>query len=498
MGRVSIPDTFSTLGPEDCSLGQDENYYETIASLPEHLGAHALSALRDCVQDPSILAAFRTEQGFRDSLLRSVSESSILTTFSEALKGQARLTPFKFAYKFPKSFGDQPPQVATFNVRPASMPPTNVHVIIGRNGVGKTMLLWNLASLLCQAKPPIEYGQLEFLSGNGGESGPERFTNLVTVTFSAFDPFRVPHAGAQFSGDMRYAYVGLRKPPLQRQLTTSEDESFSSVDAPGDEPPHLPPLEAGAKDLRELSSEFQESLARCLSGPRRRRWIDGVRTLETDPGFEELGIPSLLETELDDAVAVSKVSEVFDSLSAGHRIVLLTVTRLVELVDERTLVLLDEPEAHLHPPLLSSFIRVLSALLILRNGAAIVATHSPVVLQEVPKDCVWVLRRSGETVHVERPDIETFGENTGVLTREVFGLVRCANSDRRRPHPRQTARMPRLRLPRIVWRSADSINALASSELSQLPSRTPSFLAPFTRRMPAASSGLSRPVSAAS
>ena len=53
---------------------------------------------------------------------------------------------------------------------------------------------------------------------------------------------------------------------------------------------------------------------------------------------------------------------------------------------------------------------------------AIVATHSPVVLQEVPKSCVWVLQRSGNYAKAERPKGETFGENVGVLTREVFGL----------------------------------------------------------------------------
>lgn len=114
--------------------------------------------------------------------------------------------------------------------------------------------------------------------------------------------------------------------------------------------------------------------------------------------------------------------EAFHRLSSGHKIVLLTVARLVELVDERTLVLLDEPESHLHPPLLSSFIRALSNLLVLRNGVAIVATHSPVVLQEVPRSCVWVLRRHGEALRAERPAIETFGENVGILTHEVFQL----------------------------------------------------------------------------
>jgi len=95
---------------------------------------------------------------------------------------------------------------------------------------------------------------------------------------------------------------------------------------------------------------------------------------------------------------------------------------LIETVREKTLVLIDEPEAHLHPPLLSAFIRTLSDLLVEKNGVAIIATHSPVILQEVPKNCVWKIFRSGKVSHCERPQIETFGENVGVLTREVFGL----------------------------------------------------------------------------
>ena len=41
-------------------------------------------------------------------------------------------------------------------------------------------------------------------------------------------------------------------------------------------------------------------------------------------------------------------------------------------------------------------------------------------------------------------------------------------------------------------------SALAWSAVSQLPSRTPRFFGPLTRRMPAARSGLSKPESAAS
>jgi hypothetical protein len=56
------------------------------------------------------------------------------------------------------------------------------------------------------------------------------------------------------------------------------------------------------------------------------------------------------------------------------------------------------------------------------RGVAIIATHSPVVLQEVPRTCVWKLRRSGSLLAAAPPEIETFGENVGVLTREAFGL----------------------------------------------------------------------------
>ena len=117
-----------------------------------------------------------------------------------------------------------------------------------------------------------------------------------------------------------------------------------------------------------------------------------------------------------------KVLKLFERLSSGHAIVLLTLTKLVETIEEKTLVLLDEPEGHLHPPLLSAFIRALSDLLIDKNAVAIIATHSPVIVQEVPKNCVWKLSRFGLNAKAERFEIEIFGENIGTLTREIFGL----------------------------------------------------------------------------
>lgn len=108
----------------------------------------------------------------------------------------------------------------------------------------------------------------------------------------------------------------------------------------------------------------------------------------------------------------------FLGLGPGHKAVLLTVTRLAEVVRDRTLVLLDGPGL----PLLSALARALSGLLSGQGSAAVIATHSPVVLREVPRHCVWVLRRSGSVTRAGRPQAETFGENIGTLTSEVLGL----------------------------------------------------------------------------
>ena len=116
------------------------------------------------------------------------------------------------------------------------------------------------------------------------------------------------------------------------------------------------------------------------------------------------------------------IKNAFSRLSSGHKVVLLIISCCVDKLEEQSIVLLDEPENHLHPPLLSAFIRALSHLLVDRNGVAIISTHSPVVLQEVPSSCVWALYRSGDYLTAERLSVETFGTSIGTLTSEVFGL----------------------------------------------------------------------------
>jgi predicted ATP-dependent endonuclease of OLD family len=175
------------------------------------------------------------------------------------------------------------------------------------------------------------------------------------------------------------------------------------------------------KTPTDLVNDLVRSFQSCLSQPtKRERWLRAIKRLESDINFAEMDLGGLMQN--DDYETTRRIGALAGRMSSGHSIVLLTITKLVDTVEEKTLVLLDEPESHLHPPLLSAFTRALSDLLHNRNGVAVIATHSPVVLQEVPRSCVLILSRTRAEARADRPERETFGENVGILTREVFGL----------------------------------------------------------------------------
>lgn len=388
-----LPDNFF-------SLGQDVEYYKKIRNeLSEEFAESLLSALRDVVFDQALLSKVSSEKSFATSLTRGIRMSVIEGQFKRVLDGGAPLTDFEFKYR-QKGSEKTAAFDLSFTVEHESKPPTNIHVLIGRNGVGKTTLLNNMTRAILPQAGAAESPGSFFIENFIKESPmPEDFfTAVVSVSFSAFDPFRpIPDQPNRNNG-IAYFYIGMKNIP-------------DGLDKP-----------VSLKSHTDLCNDFLTSLGSCFSvSAKKDRWVAAIKRLESDDNFAEMELTLL--AELGDGVAVQQTARNrFERMSSGHAIVLLTMTRLVETVDEKTLVLMDEPESHLHPPLLSAFTRALSDLLNNRNGVAIIATHSPVVVQEVPRSCVWTMERSRAEGATNRPEIETFGENVGVLTREIFGL----------------------------------------------------------------------------
>lgn len=395
----SIPTRFTQLSEQYFSLGQDEVYYSNLRALSSDERYDVLRALRDVAADNDILEDALDEPVMGVSLLRFVDRETVKNQFRRILSGGKVLTDFEFGFSVRPHEESLSNLDFTFSVTAKSNPPTNTHVIIGRNGVGKTTVL----NVMAKSLSTNTSAQGRFIS-HGSGNNYSAFAGIVSVAFSAFDPFEPLATRINKSRGTTYTYIGLKK-----ALSSDQNQQYKeSRDYP-------------MMSREELADMFGGSVRNILAQRgRSARWSRALATLSSDPIFADHDFGSLSQLPTENITIAAKAK--FDSLSSGHKIVLLTVARLIESVQERTLVLIDEPEAHLHPPLLSALMSTLSDLLIDRNAVAIVATHSPVVLQEVPRNCVSILGRAGNFSTVQRPELETFGENVGVLTREVFGL----------------------------------------------------------------------------
>lgn len=408
-GYTSLPDSFHRLDASYCSLGQEVEYYESLMRVRSSLRDDYLRSIRDAVADPSIEALFENEPAWGTSLLRFGQAANALAVGRELLQGRRRRHGVAgFTFERPGSAN------IDFRFDDTSPLPGRTNVIIGYNGVGKTRLLADIANTVSKVNRgsghPNDEGRL---SGND-----QTFAAVIAVSYSAFDHFALPMLPAQqvsAKQDSRteafgYVYCGLRR--------------IEAVEIP-ERTAHSAHAEVGKirghhlKNLDEIDAEFLGALsdARQRDGGDRIAVSTALELLEREPSFGRIGIsPSAWVADPDQADAE------IEKLSTGHKIVLNIVVQLAAHLRRRSLVLLDEPETHLHPPLLAALLKAIQRLLEHYDSFAIMATHSPVALQEVPANSVQVLSRFGDFSEVSPPEIETFGENLSAITRNVFSL----------------------------------------------------------------------------
>jgi predicted ATPase len=388
---LKVDDKFEKLADNYFSLGTDDTYYENLNTLGDDVRDQILKALNDIAFNVDIYNKAIKEDVTVTSLMRDISFSTVTDQYRRIANGGARLTDYSFAYFFPQDRVKTNPLKVDFNVIANHNPPTNIQIIIGRNGVGKSHLLNGMIdSLLGNSNNESSNGKFVF----SNYSQTEAFSNLICVTFSAFDEFQFHNKPA--NSHIKYHYVGIKNLENIKQIS------------------------GNSTGQANFSDEFTSSIGLIMSASKSARWKKVIKLLDSDPIFKDENFIEVIDNY--NSNDLKPIQDKFAKLSSGHKIILLTITRLVELLQDKSLVFFDEPETHLHPPLLSSFTRALLELLTSRNAVCIMTTHSPIVLQEVPKSCVFKLSRKGAFAKFESPELETFGENIGVLTNDIFGL----------------------------------------------------------------------------
>ncbi|MHA6829211.1 AAA family ATPase [Ralstonia pseudosolanacearum] len=107
-------------------------------------------------------------------------------------------------------------------------------------------------------------------------------------------------------------------------------------------------------------------------------------------------------------------------LSSGEISFLRFAAQACLYIENGSLLLLDEPETHLHPNFISSFVAVLDNVLAQTGSAAVIATHSVYFVREVFSEQVTVLRTKDGIVSIEPLRLQTFGADVGAISYFVF------------------------------------------------------------------------------
>ncbi len=423
---ILIQSDISELGEDFCSVGDSLDYYERLRDLGE-LGVEILRRLRDVVQSPDLVDQFKGEAGWGTSLFRDQRDAGANFRYlaSGIVQGHYSEEPADqqpFSFQMPGWLSAVNVDTRSENPDPFSEPllPQRVNVLVGRNGSGKSTLLSRLARVAYAsttervAKPLSHLGTM--LPAGAG------FPRVVTIAFSPFDNFRLPGSDArnvaQIAKDTqrgvgRFAFIGLRDFAAEAEVSLSDLPSST--------------LGQGVPDVDRVSQTRLKSIADLVDDFDRYRskiQEDESRQLVLRQALTKLKVGLVSEEWLDGPAAgtAEEASAWFRRCSTGHKIAVLVVFGLVARLEHRSIVLIDEPESHLHPPLLSAMMHALRLILRKFESSALVATHSPVVVQECLARHVHVVRREGESIAVRPVTAETFGESIGLITSQVFGM----------------------------------------------------------------------------
>lgn len=417
---------FSQLGDDFCSVGNSLDYYERVKTLPQVQRKKLLEGLRDVVAEPERVSRFKKEEGWGVSLFRYEKDESYLLLARGLLTGDYSKLPgekLQFSFSMP---GWLAPTEFEFSIGDSSSDdmevrvlPERIAVLVGKNGSGKSTLLARLARVALGTVREREEAPLRDLgimepSGIG-------FPRVITVAFSPFDSFRLPGFDGRdrrkildelSSGEGRFGFIGLRdiaaeRTRVSRDKNSDEANGFSDAD-------RVPSTRL--KSIQQLTSEFERFLERVRDRGRSRRLDRLFESLLDDSAFSPYLEAGISNCDLND------LRRSFVQCSTGHKIVALVICGLVASLEKSSLVLIDEPETHLHPPLLASMMNAMRKVLKQFESYCVVATHSPVVVQESLASHVKLVKRAGAFTIAVSPKRETFGESIGLITAEVFGL----------------------------------------------------------------------------
>ena len=358
-----------------CSIGETMEYYSNIKRVFSTNYQNVFLLLRDVAVYESNAKAFEQEPSYKGSLLRESSSIKVLNTVrSDIIISEKKETDISFQYLYhpPYSTDTSEQELFSFDFKKNEIP-YRINVLIGKNGSGKTQLLKSISE------------SLSGITGVGSSSWSHIkgrrpiIDRIITISFSAFDDVFQDRIKGRENSSVSYVYCGIHS---NGQLLSSN----------------------------EIADNYNMSFKIIKQKNRFLQWKNIMKVLlesEHEKRLEELiekGITNI-------------------PLSSGQRILVSTITETIANIEPGSLILIDEFELHLHPNAISNAVRMLTTLLESFDSYSIIATHSPLIIQEIPSRYIHIMNRTDNTLSVYNPTLECFGENITNITDEVFGVL---------------------------------------------------------------------------
>ena len=355
-----------------CSLGQTLLYYQRLKEFCPADYRDILKRLNDIAVDPDLRERFINEDGVQMSLLRSSSAEKALRDAATFLKfNRLSQKNISFGY-YAKVPYDEDRVRLFFDFKKSENLPYRINALIGKNGVGKTQILSCLAESLSGLTSDKAEKEKAF------QGNRPAIDKVISISYSAFDEFRKRSTEANVYREDSYAYCGIQS-------------------------------EHGTLSIAELGQNFRRALKLIHIRKRLDSWKKIMREL-----MEKEHLDLIEQVEQG---AIEKIH-----WSSGQYILLCTMTEVIATIERESLLLFDEPELHLHPNAVANTLRMLYRLLEEFDSYAIFATHSPLIVQEIPSKYIQILLRVDNVLTVRKPGLECFGENVTNITNDIFDV----------------------------------------------------------------------------
>lgn len=427
---------FELLGDEYCAMCQDLNVYMALNRMlkPKERLEFIESLRLITTKNKDSFSAFFEEECFQKSFLRyNEFDSFILKKGSELLLNES--TIYDLPQKsFDVKFGNCDDTISLrFPCTPPDAKlryvPNGVIAFIGKNGSGKSTLLNHIARVLYTA-PRNRTNLDQYIRITPGDLG---VMQLMMLSYSAFDNFTWPllttEECVQYSEsdnieNDRFVYCGLRDSKEEARRIVERAKTLRVEERTKEKYTILRTRDVLLKNPGMLAHETIKAINVTVSDNSKRKSLD-VLISKLEKYFPDVycEMSGILEgSYINDK---DTLVDEYLSLSTGHKFFIHAIAHIIAYLKEDSMVLFDEPENHLQPCLLSFMFKTMRQIAEERNSVCLIATHSPVVLQEMMSSNVFIVRKDGDKTNISHPSIQTYGANFGQINTEVFDL----NSD---------------------------------------------------------------------